>query len=284
MNETSTDPDTLSSWQDAREPLEFLVSSWNRLEVLEALAVESRTRADLKELVGVSRVTLSRILGDLERRGWVVRPNGRYEATSDGVFVAGEVVRTLENLRTAAELGTTMEWLPTDRFDFDVARLRDATVITPRYDDFTAQTRRLVGLVHESDRIRRIGTGIDREFMRTLRDACVDGDLTLDLVLEEGLFDAIEADADLRRLFADLTAAESARVYRYDGDEPLTMVGIHDGLESEPDVVMLCGQHEEGAPPGTIESTDGTVRAWAESFFESIRRASRPVEPAAFAR
>lgn len=275
---------TVSPRWIACEDIEFLVSSWNRLDVLEAIASEPRTRADLMDFTDVSRVTLSRILADLEDSGWIVRYNDHYEATPNGVFVASEIIRMLDNLGTASQLGSIMEWLPIDRFDFDLVHLHDATIITPTFDNFTAQSKRLIDLVYESDRIRGIGTGLDHEFMRALWDASVDGDLELELILKEELFDPISADDDLRRQFTDMADKENVHIYRYNRDEPLTMVGIHDGVTTGDDVVMLCGQHEEGAPPGTVESTDETVRSWAESFFDSIRATSHPVEATAFVR
>lgn len=273
---------TESAKQAAREDIEFLASSWNRLDVLEAIAVEPRTRADLKDRTAVSRVTLSRILADLEDRDWIARYNDHYEATPGGEFVASEAIRMLDNIGTASELSSIMEWLPIARFDFDLARLRDATIITPTYDNFTAQSERLVDLVYESNRIRGIGTGLDHEFMRALWEASVNGNLELELILEGELFEPISGDSDLRRQFADMVETANVDIYRYDGDEQLTMLGIHDGVASGDDVVMLCGQHEEGAPPGTIESTDRTVRAWAESFFDTIRATSQPIETTAF--
>lgn len=270
--------------QVAQKDIEFLASSWNRLEVLEAITLEPRTRIDLRGLTEVSRVTLSRILADLEDAEWITRKNDHYEATPNGMFVTSEVTSTLVNLGTASQLGSIMEWLPIDRFDFDLVHLHDATIITPTFDNFTAQSKRLTDLVHESDRIRGIGTGIDHEFMGALWDACVNGDLELELILKDELFDSILKNNDLRQQFVDMIDAETVQIYRYDGDEPLTMVGIHDGVRSGDDVVMLCGQHQEGAPPGTIESTDETVRTWAESFFDTIRKSSHPIEKPTFAR
>ncbi|MDX1745244.1 MAG: hypothetical protein R3324_04845 [Halobacteriales archaeon] len=52
----------------AREAIACLARSWNRLHVLEALAVERRTRADLTALTEGSRLTRRRDLAEREPR------------------------------------------------------------------------------------------------------------------------------------------------------------------------------------------------------------------------
>lgn len=278
MNDTETD----RGCETARDSVEFLVSSWNRLDVLDAAASAPRTRNELRDTADVSRVTLSRILSDLEAQGWIARDGDVYEATRAGAFVAAEVGRVLENVETLNRLEDNVEWIRLDQFDFDLCRLRDAELITPSWDDFSAQTRRLVDLVYECTAIRGIGTGMDREFMRAVGDAAIDGDLAVELVFEPAVVDAINSEPGLTRLFRDLSDAEDATVYRYRGHDPLMELGIHETQAGADDVVMLCGEYDEGAPPGTVRTTDPKVRSWAESYFESRRGESHRLRAAVF--
>lgn len=91
--------DTQSNRHKAHDDVEFLANSWNRFEVLDAVAESPRTRTELKELTNVSRVTLSRVLSDLEDRGWIVRETDRFEATNNGAVVAAAVSRLLDRLK-----------------------------------------------------------------------------------------------------------------------------------------------------------------------------------------
>lgn len=61
--------------------VEFLAGSPNRIEVLEAVTGEPRTRDELKARTGLSRVALSRALSDLEDRDWLVRTGHHYAPT-----------------------------------------------------------------------------------------------------------------------------------------------------------------------------------------------------------
>lgn len=273
MNHTD---DTRSARHEARDDVEFLASSWNRLEVLEAVSDAPRTRMELKERTDVSRVTLSRILSDLEERGWLVRDGNRFQATGAGTFVAAEVGRLLDNVVTAHELGEALELLPVDLFDFDVTRLRDATVITPGHDDLTAPTRDLVELAHRSDRFRGIPTGITREFIAALRDAAVSGELAVELLVPPPVFDIVTDDPELRRQFLDMADSGDADVLLHAADDPVVMIGIFD------DHVMICGEGDRTVPSCTIQTTDDAVYSWAESHFDARRAGARRLEPGAF--
>ncbi len=267
---------------EARDDIEFLVSSWNRLDVLAAIMDEPKTRGELREAMSVSRVTLSRILSDLETRGWIARAASQYEATKAGEYVASDVIRLIENVRALNRLGENIDWIRLDEFDFDLSCLQTADIIMPSWDDFSAQTRALVDLVYESATLKGIATGLDREFMQALADATTTGELSLELILLPKVIDAITDTPELARLFSDLADAPTATLYRYRGPSDLMELGIHVPKTSGDTVVMLCGEYEDGAPPGTIESTDPTVVEWAESYFEATRGASRELKAAVF--
>lgn len=175
-----------------------------------------------------------------------------------------------------------MNWIRLDQFDFDLRHLQDATVITPTWDDFSAYTRTLVNLVYESTTLRAIGTGLHREFLQALADATINGDLSLELIYTSEVIDAIESDLDLCRRCRDVIDTDQATVYRYHGDDSLMMLGIHETTEPSDDVVLLCGQHNEDAPPGTVKASNTRVRSWAESYFESVRDDAMPINADAF--
>lgn len=260
------------------EDVAFLARSASRVTVLEAISGSPRARHELREATGASRVTVNRILDDLEARGWIVHDDGTYEPTPLGAVVAEEFTRLLDNLETLDHLGEHVNWMHIDRFEFDLRRLRDATVVTPTWDDFAAYTNTLIDLVYDSTAIRAIGTGLHREFVKALADASINGDLSLELIYTPAVIDAILSEANLSRLVRDLADVKGANLYRYHGEEPLMMLLIHETIDPRDDVTLLCGQHEEDAPPGTVETPDERVRAWAEGVFESVRADSALLE------
>lgn len=268
--------------EPARDDLEFLVGSWNRLDVLEALVDGPRTRGELRDITPVSRVTLSRILSDLEDRGWIVRQEAGYTTTSAGQFVAEEVNRLLANVQTLNRLGENVEWIRLDQFDFDLSYLDDADIIMPSWDDFSAQTSTIIELVNETTALRGIGTGLDREFIKAVVDATMSGELSTELIFTSDVIEAVNTEPELSRLFRDLSDAADADVYRYNGETDVMELGIHETSPQDDDVVMLCGEYEEGAPPGTIRSTDPRVREWAASYFDARRAESHRLKAAVF--
>lgn len=268
--------DTQSNRHKAHDDVEFLANSWNRFDVLDAVAEGPRTRTELKELTNVSRVTLSRVLSDLEDRGWIVRETDRFEATNNGAVVAAAVSRLLDRLKTADEIGEALEWLPVHEFDFDLHHLRGMTVIQPDHHDLNAPTRDLIDMMYESSQIRTIATGINHEGMTVLRDEAVSGDLTLEYILTPQVIDAVANDPELRDLIADMCEAQGADVYRYLGDTPVPMVALID------EHVVICGHGDGDLPPGTIETTNDVVRSWAKSYLDDRLAEARLLETETF--
>lgn len=263
----------------AHDDLEFLASSWTRFDVLQALRDGPRMRHELKDLTQVSRVTLSRILSDLEERGWIRRDGDHYEATDHGRLIADEVGRLLSTLVTADEMADAIEWLPVDEFDFELDRLRDVTVITPDQHDFTAPTSDLVMVVEEHDHIRAVPTGITPAFIEAVRDATTRDELTVELVLPAAVHDIITDDPELAGWFADIASSGNAELYRYDGDRDCLMVGVFG------ETAMLCGEHDDdGVPPGTVATEDPAIRSWVERYIDVRLNEAERLKVSAFAR
>lgn len=258
------------------ETVDFLSSSPSRFEVLDAIRLEPRTRDDLRELTDVSRVTLSRTLADLEEREWIVRRNGQYDPTAEGAAVAAEVARLLSNLRAVEELGETLEWLPRDQLDFDIECLRDAEIIRQGPRDHIAPMRRAHRRFREADRVRSIGAGMAYEIMEAFHEATVGGDGSLECVVDEVGFDVIRNDPELERLLREMLDTDRVRFFEHGGDETPVMLSVID------EVVLFCGHYGDRTAPEALETPNRTVRAWAESYFESVRADARPLGLEAF--
>lgn len=258
------------------EPLEFVVGSWNRFEVLRELERRPRTRDELRELTGVSRSTLSRILSDLIDRAWIVRRNDEFNATPKGDVIVGELSQLIDNIETAETLEDTLAWLPPDKLGFDLGRLADATVLTPSPEDHTAPVSQLIEQMTETTEMRLVATGVTPKIVDAICRSGLTGDLALSCVLDEQAVSGLRTDPDFRKMFRTMLEREQCEAYRYDGDDDLLDINLID------DAVMFCGHSDDGPPPGVVISDDDTVMTWAAVTFEERRSDSVPLGADAF--
>lgn len=258
------------------DDVEFLVRSTNRLDVLDAIRTAPRSRQELREDTDVSRVTLSRILGDLEDRHWITRRNGHYDATPEGAVVAAEVGRLFDSLDAVDTLGPTLRWLPTGRFDFELGRLADAEVMIPDGHDLTAQIRWVSGRIAAADRVRAVATWVAGEILETLVESTVERGCPFEAVVEGHVIDHVLDVPELRSLVRELLDSDGASLYRYDGDAAAITMSIY------PDGVLMCGQQDDRSFPEAVATTDGAVVSWATSLFESLRAGSERLDSDTF--
>lgn len=251
----------------------FLTRSEHRIAVLDAVAETPRARHELRELTGASRVTVNRILDDLEDRGWIIRQNGRCEATAKGAFVADEVTGLVSNLAVSEELDDALQWVPTEAFDFDLTHLQDAEVFRKTdWEDHTETIRRITDLVNRTSRIWGTAVGFSHEVVNAIRETTTEGAASFEVVIEESALDMIRNDSSLRHSFHEMLKSENTSIARHTGQDSLHMVMVFD------QTVMVCGKPSgEGPRPGWIRTDDDTVRSWARVYFESALDDSTPI-------
>lgn len=263
--------------ESSLETVEFLARSESRVEVLEALEDAPRTRDDLKGATEASRTTLSRMLSDFEDRGWVTRPDRRYQLTPEGRFVASEVTRLLENMDTATKLDGALRWLPTDAFDFDLRRLRDAEVVTLEWND-PASMRGLAEQLQGADRVQSIATGVSREVVDILRTVTVEDEATYEGILTEDALETVRAHPNLSSQLREIAGAPGTSLYVTDTPGSLAMVMRIDELAA------VCNHGSGGPQMEAVLSEDDAFGAWVETYFESVRADADPLDLGAFAR
>lgn len=256
--------------------VEFLIRSTNRLDVLSAVLDDPQNRRELRAETDFSRVTLSRILGDLTDRGWVSRTNDHYEITAEGEVVALEIERLFANLDVIDSLGETLRWLPIELFDFELCRLADAEVMLPDEHDLTGQIRWVDSRIQDTDRIRSVGTWVAAEILETVVESTNDGELRCECVLDSRVVNHIRDDTELRELARVLLKSDQANLYRYDGDDVKTTMSIFSNG------VLLCGKQGERSFPEAVATSDDAVVGWATARFETLRAESTQIVPGAF--
>jgi predicted transcriptional regulator len=264
---------TPGSPSDPFTTVAFLAGSPNRVAVLDALlALGPVARPDLVEAVGVSRVTVGRILDDFAARGWVAREGGTCRITLVGEVVCEAFGSLLWTVESMDRLSAVQPWLPAD-FDVDPRRLASARITVPTWSDSVAPIRRAAELCAGLDVLRVCASGVAPDVIRGIRDAAVEDGADVEVVMTATALDVVRADPTMRGWFADLVDS-GGRVYEHPG---------HPYLVATCDRVAIVGVNDEsGAPRGLVESTDLAVFDWVTATVDRCRAAAEPVEPGAF--
>jgi predicted transcriptional regulator len=254
------------------DTIAYLARSDHRVEVLEAVCTTPRTREQIRDLTDASRVTVGRIIADLEERDWILRNGTEYEATASGRFVSREFIRLMRNLETYADLPPVMEWFPDGQPSFDLCLLDDATVTTADEGDLIAPIRRALELIGRSDQVVAVGNGASREFIEAIRDAVEDGQ-THTMLGPPAMVESLRTDPDQRADMRSILESDRATLLQYEGDVNLPVIQIGDGS-----VALCSGDHR-----AMVETTDVEIYDWATSYFETLRSEATSVPVQTFA-
>ncbi|SDM73859.1 IclR helix-turn-helix domain-containing protein [Halogranum gelatinilyticum] len=260
----------------ALEDVAFLTRSPNRVAVLAALASGPQRRHELVEATGASRVTVGRILRDLDTRGWVARDGPTYETTTRGRLVAESLSSLRERLDAIDRLDPVLAHFPADRLDVPLEAFADAEVTVP---DATAPNRhhRRIGTVGAAAaEARMYSHGVTREATEIHRQAvCTDGQRCELLLSQQGFDDSLD-DEQVRAGFRDIVAAENATVSTVDEGPPVPFLARFDGR------AFVGVTDDEGVPQGAVESTDATLLAWVDATLDDLAAEATPQQPDRF--
>jgi predicted transcriptional regulator len=255
----------------ALDDIAFLANSENRVAVFEILVEAPRSRNKINEQVDASRVTIARILDELEAREWITRSGQEYRVTPLGTWVYDEFIGLVDEIEAEQRLRGPLQHFPSDLLTFDVRCLRDAEIVCPGGSDATAVVRRIVEFHRSGDRIRGVTRTVAPVFVENQRELTVRGDTSLELVITPDTLDIIREHRPTARRFRDMVESENTRWFVYE-DVPIS-VGIVNGT------VGINLTDEDGVLKGGLLTDDETVRAWAVDLFEGCREQARPVDP-----
>jgi predicted transcriptional regulator len=253
----------------------FLVRSPNRGAVLTTLATSAADRAELRERVGVSRVTVGRITTDLERRGWVERIGTEYRATRAGRVVAAAYERFLATVDTTRRLDPLLEFLPVESFEFALTELADAEVVAPTPASPGRHLARLRDLFEASAEAWMVVHAVaPRVVASSYRASRTNGLVTRGVVTPE-VIDAIRADAAVRERVHEMVDRGDMVIY----ERP--SVPVQFGVFDE--TTAVSADDEAGVPRGIVVTDSSAVREWALDRFESFGEDATPLDAARFA-
>ncbi len=255
----------------ALDDIAFLANSDNRVAVLERLVDGVRDRDELTGRVDASRVTIARIVRELEARKWITRSGCEYTVTPLGEWVYEEFTRLVDEMEAAQRLREPYQWMPDDLMPFDIRRLRDAELILLDGTDPTALVRRIVEFHRSGERIRGLARAAAPTFIKNQWELTVHGDTRVELVLTPEAVDVVRNHQPTAQKFREMLSAENAR-YSVHEEIPMS-VGIVDGI------VGINLTDEQGVLKGGVVTDDAAVQAWAVDLFKTCQERARPVDP-----
>lgn len=251
------------------EEVGFLARSENRLEILQLLATEPRTRGELQAETEASRVTVGRILAEFERRGWIVSAEDGFHVTAVGRSIATELRTLRETIEAADVLGPLATALPAEFMTLDVRHFRDAELVHANESDPLAVARVAADLMDDADHVRILATAVTHDTVDAqIRAAKADGQES-EVVLTTNTVEAIHAEEGLAKRLRTALAMDSVSIYETEESLPISM-GIYDDT-----TVALGVIGDESLPTATLLSRDEVILSWARGTFERYCEAAR---------
>lgn len=256
------------------DDIAYLSRSNNRIAVLRELADGDRTRRELREVTGVSRPTLGRVLDGLEERGWAGtdgRGNGEdYSLTPLGRAVLEDFAALMETVETTRTLRGLAPRIPFDELGIDPRALAGARITTPNPTDATAHVRRERALLDRTDRLTFLCNQAQPETVERYRDWALEPGNEFEAIIAGDAIDAAMADGEMAAALRDMLDGDGARIHRYEG--PVTVM-----LGDFEDVASIVPLDDSGVPCAFIESTDGRVRSAVTETLAAYRNHAEPL-------
>jgi predicted transcriptional regulator len=255
------------------EEMEYLARSAHRVGVLTALSEESCDRAELCEATGASPATMSRVIGDFEERGWIVRDGRTYELTRLGEFVTEELVDFCESLATERKLRDVWRWLPSEMSRFDVDLFEDAVVSYPGPGYPSQPLERIAELVGGTESLRGFGATVvksntlDAAFTRIM-----DG-MESEYVYDPAVFEVVYSWNP--ELVTEATGLENCTHLVHDSLPDGDRCGL---IILDDRVAICCHDGPVGALRAVVDTDSPAAREWADSVYQQVRDDARLVE------
>lgn len=272
----ATDGDDLEGVDSsAIESVAFLARSEHRIRVLSLLADGVRTRDDISEAVGATRVTLSRILGDLEDRELIARrpAENAYELTRFGELVYRDLAQLLETVSVGQAYPDVVERLPTDWFDFDLRYLADGELISDDGADLMSAARVVANAVQDSSsRNALLGTFLSVP-LYTFEEALRAGDAPDGaVVFDPDVAETMLTDPDLLDRWQTIESiADSPVYYRTDERVPCAVTVLDE------EEVFLTVEGERDGDFDVIRCSHPEVVEWVDGVVETHRAEATPL-------
>jgi len=247
---------------NAVDSVAFLARSKHRLHVLDLLADGARSREELAEQMDTTRVTLSRILSDLEDRGFIQKRNSdsKYELSTFGKLVHRDFSRLLDTVTTGQTFPKLISRLPTDWFDFDLQCLVDGNHVHGKSADPLAAARVIANAISDGSSCKAlVGTFTSLPMHALEADIRDGGDIDARVVFDMDVTETMLQDQSLRTRWQQIEDVTNSTIY-YSLDEqvPCTV----DLIDTERVFLTIDREQETGFD--IISCSHPDVVAWAD--------------------
>lgn len=256
---------------NALDSIAFLANSANRVAVLEALAERSHSRDGLMAQVDVSRVTLARILDDLEERTWIERTGREYVLTPLGTLVIEEFTSLRETMAAEQRLREVVQWLPSDLLTFDLRCLCSAEFFLLTETDMNALMWEIDKFHRSGEHSRAFAIQVTPPLVDTIWDVSVHKGTRLDWVVTPAFLDGIRIESTARQRFRETLDQDNVTFFLY--EEIPFSAGIVDGR------VGITLSDDQGVVRGGLISENQRVHQWAVDLFETYRDSGNVINP-----
>ena len=255
---------------DADDAARFLAGSPERRRLLERLADDPGSPAELADALSIARRSVQRNLAGFVDRGWAEKRDGAYRLTVTGRLAADEHATYLDSLDRIGEFEAFYRHLPDADHAPDPRLLADASLTVAGAADPQAPVHRYVETVRtfDTDRVRMVSPVLSRLFHEAHAELAFDGVHT-DLVM------AADTIARAREMnpteFTAVTSVGVLDLYRHPGP-------VDVGLTLGDDRLVACAYDDDGHLRASVESDDPAFVRWGEDLFERYRGESERVK------
>lgn len=252
---------------EAVDWISFLSRAESRVCLMECLLeAEPLDQRALKRRLDHSRSTITRSLDSLVEAGWVTEQPAGYQLTPVGRLVGSEFRELLSTVETAETLAPFLEWFPLSSYDISLEALRDGEVTAVSEGDPLAPARKQTELLQSTSQFRGLFSAMDIEGMRLVHDRTMAGEFEAEIVVSPDVAEMLH-DEPFAPLVSELLAsgrhtvhvAEEIPFYLGIADETTVQIGVED---------------DEGMPRALLESTNESVRRWADSLCSRYRQSA----------
>lgn len=257
------------------DDIAFLANSENRVALLRCLTDGAHARDGLVTKVGVSRVTLGRILEELDERRWITQEGQVCNITALGAWVLEEYQRFSEMIAAERRLRKVFHWFPDEEYGFHISELADAEITAVSRANASAPLSQHVRLFENGGRFWSFSFAITRLFLDSCWRHVTNEDITFEWVFTTQVLDVLKNDPELSSHSREMLDSGRVEYRHYEGTIPYIVFGSEE-------TVNLRLADEEGSPTALIQSDADAVREWAESAFERYWADATPVGTDAF--
>lgn len=238
-----------------------------RAPVLGLLADGTREKRELRDRLGVSRSTAYKARRELEEAGLVRTDGDRVELTQFGRLAHRHYDAFVGGFQRVAAARPLLDAVPNDATVPLALVVRGQQVLVERHAP-ERPLARFEELTEAADRIQCLSPVAMPRYLPRIRERVTADDLALELVLESGAVERLDADEDFRAALE----TDCVAVYESETNLPYGLVLLDDAP------VAFVAYTEQGTVAGLVVSDDPDACAWAIAAYERYRDAARRLD------